>query len=87
MPVSIRKFMTNLSSFPVTNILILQNGDKSTGINLCRKNYNVLQRVANGEKIDRDKKKSFLQSKMIQNQIDRKCSIKQKKFCLLSCGC
>lgn len=43
--------MTNLNCFPITNILILCHGEKSTGINLCRKNYNVLQRIENKEKI------------------------------------
>lgn len=50
MPVSrvIRNLLTNLDSFCITNILILQHGDKSTGINLCRKNYNVLHITEKG---------------------------------------
>lgn len=33
------KILTSLDSSPVTTILILEHGDKSTGIYLCRKSY------------------------------------------------
>lgn len=75
MPVWItRKLMINLGSFPITNILLLQHGSTSTGINLCRKNYNVLHITENEGKRQGQQKKSFLQCKMIQNKIDIKCS-------------
>lgn len=50
MPVSrvIIKILTSLDSFCITTILILQHGDKSTGIYVCRKSHHVLHVIENG---------------------------------------
>lgn len=42
------KILTSLDSFPIITILILQHGDKSAGIYLCRKSHNVLHAIEKG---------------------------------------